>query len=337
MRTAGAAGLLGWMVLAGALPASAAGPEERAVEYLAREGSAWHAKWGCYSCHNNGDAVRALVSASRRQVPGADALARALNVQAPSDWKPLAAGDLDGKALSRIAFANALVDAVAVGAAQQPALLAVTALLPADQKEDGSFRVDPAEGPGLGAPLIPGSPASLGTALATVSARRALVAANVAAYQPAITRADEWLRRAPTGAILDAAAVVLGLDKSTDAVAKAQRERALATLKSGRRADGGWGADISATTSQPFHTALALLALKAIDGTGQASYSTSDINDAIASGRAYLAVQQNPDGSWKESVRPGKPAASYAQRVSTTAWAAQALIETAEPRSEASR
>ncbi len=261
---------------------------------------------------------------------------RALNLQAPGDWKPLAAGDLDGKALSRIAFANALVDAVAAGVAQRPTLLAVTDLVPADQKEDGSFRVDPAEAPGLGAPLIAGSPASLGTALSTVSARRALVAANVPAYRPAIARADEWLRRAPVGAVLDAAAVVLGLDAATDQAALTQRGRALSTLAARQQLDGGWG-EGAGSPSQPFHSALALLALRMAVGTNQTTFAAGDLAKAISAGRAYLAAQQQPDGSWKESVRPGKPAVSYAQRVSTTAWATQALLESAAPQPSIAR
>src|SRR5687768_8925059 len=71
-------------------------PEARAVAFLAKEGAAWHAKFGCYSCHNNGDAVRALVSASTQKMDVAAALTKALNVQRPQDWKPLAAGDLEG-------------------------------------------------------------------------------------------------------------------------------------------------------------------------------------------------------------------------------------------------
>ena len=51
-------------------------PEQRAVDYLARETPRWSKENGCFSCHNNGDAARALYAASRRgyKVP-ADALA----------------------------------------------------------------------------------------------------------------------------------------------------------------------------------------------------------------------------------------------------------------------
>lgn len=300
-------------------------PETRAVAFLAKEGPAWHAKFGCYSCHNNGDAVRALVSASKQNMDVAAAITKALNVQRPQDWKPLAAGDLEGVPLARIAFANALVDATEAGLAAKGALTEITKLLVADQKADGSFRVDPAEAGGLGMPLVPGSPASLGTALATTSARRALVAAKLDEYRPAIARADVWIRRAPTVDVVDAAAIVLGLEGATDADGVAQRQRALAAIKSGQHADGGWGAD---ATSQPFHTALALLALSASARVAAPAYAaTADLERAIASGRAYLIAQQREDGTWKETVRPGKAASSYAQRVSTTSWATLALFE----------
>src|SRR5262245_47892110 len=45
--------------------------EARAVEFLKREVPAWSRENGCFSCHNNGDAARALYAASRkgRRVP----------------------------------------------------------------------------------------------------------------------------------------------------------------------------------------------------------------------------------------------------------------------------
>ena len=44
-------------------------------------------------------------------------------------------------------------------------------------------------------------------------------------------------------------------------------------------------------------------------------------------GRAYLLAAQQEDGSWKETTRPAG-GDSYAQRVSTTGWALQALLTT---------
>ena len=52
-------------------PPAPAGAEERAVAHLAREVPRWAKKNRCYSCHNNGDAARALYTAVRlgRSVP----------------------------------------------------------------------------------------------------------------------------------------------------------------------------------------------------------------------------------------------------------------------------
>jgi len=46
-------------------------------------------------------------------------------------------------------------------------------------------------------------------------------------------------------------------------------------------------------------------------------------------GRAYLVSIQNEDGSWTETTRP-PGGESYAQRISTTGWAALALLATAK-------
>jgi hypothetical protein len=70
-------------------------------------------------------------------------------------------------------------------------------------------------------------------------------------------------------------------------------------------------------TSPPevFDTALAVLALS----------QTREMPDAARRGRRYLIDQQQPDGSWSETTRPSG-GESYAQRISTTAWALLALL-----------
>jgi len=47
-------------------PAIAGSPEARAVAYLTAEVPRWRREHPCYSCHNNGDAARALIAAGRR-------------------------------------------------------------------------------------------------------------------------------------------------------------------------------------------------------------------------------------------------------------------------------
>ena len=69
---------------------------------------------------------------------------------------------------------------------------------------------------------------------------------------------------------------------------------------------------------------------------GFAIASTGDspsIRPLITRGRVFLIARQQPDGSWIETTRPSG-AESYAQRISTTGWAAMARLATrhASPR-----
>jgi hypothetical protein len=63
-------------------------PEQRAVDYLAQETPRWFRENSCFSCHNNGDAARALYVASQRgyKVPK-EALAGTTEwLLKPLDW-----------------------------------------------------------------------------------------------------------------------------------------------------------------------------------------------------------------------------------------------------------
>src|SRR5207245_5450587 len=93
-------------------------PEQKALRFLAREVPRWAAKNKCYSCHNNGDAARALYLAKRLNlaVP-----AKALDdtsrwLARPADWAQNGGeGPFDDKVLSRIQFAAALADGIETG------------------------------------------------------------------------------------------------------------------------------------------------------------------------------------------------------------------------------
>ena len=299
--------------------------EVRAVAFLIREVPKWKTENDCYSCHNNGDAARALiVAASKGHEVGAamdDTLAW---LRQPSRWnfnKPgpptrepgalgvKTQGGIDDKTLARVQFAGALGLAVDAGRASRDALADAAVIVAADQTRDGSWQLDTSQSLG--------SPATYGTALATWAARRALVASHRDDMKPAIAKADGWLRAANVQTVVDAAAVLLGLEQATDAAAVAQRARALQTLTQGAAPSGGWGPYVS-SAPQVFDTALALLALNAIERDAK-------IDGMIQRGRAYLIAQQLPDGSWPETTRPANQE-SYAQRISTTGWALLALM-----------
>src|SRR5712692_10613254 len=94
------------------------GPESRALAYLAHEVPRWSPENKCYSCHNNGDAARALYTAVRLSYPvPPEALHDTSRWLArPQQWdKNGGQAPFSDKKLARIQFAAALVDAVDAG------------------------------------------------------------------------------------------------------------------------------------------------------------------------------------------------------------------------------
>jgi hypothetical protein len=269
-------------------------PERRAVDYLTQEVPKWAKENHCYSCHNNGDAARALFAAARHgyAVPKS-AIAETIDwLRQPAKWSEThGSPGITNITLARIQFAAALLDARLDD--PQPLLAAARSLVPL-QDHDGSWKVD--------AGGIPGAPATYGVALATYMARRVLQAAGLST--PA-HRATRWFRTAPADNVVDAAAIVLATPERRDAVN---------VLRRAQTRDGGWG--------EPFDTAIAILALNAVGA-----------KESIASGRASLLRIQQPAGGWPETTRP-PGGVSYAEHISTTAWALYALLETEPPAGE---
>ena len=54
---------------------------------------------------------------------------------------------------------------------------------------------------------------------------------------------------------------------------------------------------------------------------------TASVRTMIARGRSFLIAEQHDDGSWTETTRPAGNV-SYAERISTTGWAAMGLLAT---------
>src|SRR5262245_15007234 len=92
--------------------------EMRAVEFLKREVPAWSMANGCFSCHNNGDAARAVYKASQKgyRIP-AEVLADTTKWLAePRLWEKNK-GDLGAsdQRLANLQFSVALLTAIETG------------------------------------------------------------------------------------------------------------------------------------------------------------------------------------------------------------------------------
>jgi hypothetical protein len=271
-------------------------PEARAVAFLAREVPAWKPKNACFSCHNNGDAARALFAARRAGFDVGSSLdATERWLRRPEAWDENGPeGEFSDRVLADLQFAFAL----ASGPDDAPALARAARRLRDRQHADGSFGDD--------AGGLPGGPVTYGRTLATAAARRVLVKAGDAFL---LSRADAWLKAKRPVRVMDASALLLS-------GAPIDRDACLELLRKGRQADGGWGPYVE-SRSEVFDTALAVLALRGIDGA----------QALIEGGRRWLIAAQGADGSWTETTRP-PGAVSYAHRISTSGWAALALLET---------
>ena len=289
--------------------------EDRAIAFLTLEVPLWFEENHCFSCHNNGDAARALYQAHQLGYP---LPARALSDT--TDWlgRPLEWDDNKGepgfsdKKLARIQFSAALVEAFEAGFIEDREVLieAAEAFLPY-QRNNGSWPIDP-EG-------ALGSPVTYGAHLATYMARRTLETADASRFEDAISRADDWLVQTEARTVPDAASVMIALEGHASPEARSQYQRCLDLIVGSRVSDGGWG-PYRNSPSEPFDTALVLLALfpRADEPT---------IQELIEQGRAYLIRTQLATGGWPATTRPpGAP--SYAHYISTSGWAALALLKT---------
>jgi hypothetical protein len=302
---------------------AAASPEATAVRFLSAEVPRWRREHPCYSCHNNGDAARALLAAAANGFPVGASLDDTLAwLGRPERWDENAqGGGIDDKPLARIQFAAALTSAAEAGRASRDALMTAAGLVAKDQGGDGSWRLDSSQSVG--------SPATYGTALATWAARRTLLASGSPSMAQAVARADAWLRGFDAKNVLDSAALVLALADANDDEGRSKRARATELLLKGQGPDGGWGL-YATSTSEPFDSAVAVLALAALARHGgTAPEVAAQARAAVARGRRFLIEKQLPDGSWPETTRPSGQE-SYAQRISTAGWATLALIETGD-------
>jgi hypothetical protein len=294
----------------------------RGVDYLKKEVPKWKAEHPCYSCHNNGDATRALLVAGSKGYDIGTSLDDTLAfLKQPATWdQNKAPSGFDDKALARVQFGSALAVAERFGKAPAASLEAAAKLLTADQKPDGSFELDQSQSIG--------SPATYGTILATWSARSTLIASGMQPDNFTVVQADKWIRGLAPENVLDASGTLLALELASDVMAENLRRTCLGILRTGQQENtGGWGPYVTAAP-QVFDTAMAVLALSALQAEprlARSAFTADELKDAIAKGKQYLVSQQRPDGSWPETTRPANQE-SYAQRISTTGWAMLALL-----------
>jgi len=299
-------------------PLSPSPVEDRALSYLMREVPGWRQKHACGSCHNNGDGARALYRAKRLgyPVPAASLANTADWLATPRAWEEQAGepGTSDKK-LARIQFAGALVEAREAGLSlDQGVLMQVATALARDQDPDGAWRI--AQQTSIG------SPVAYGPAVATWQAARTLAAADPVGFAREAAKAEAFFVAKPPQNVMDAAATALALADATSEPARTRRREAIELLVLAQGSEGGFG-PYRDSAPEPFDTALAILALA----------RTSDEANAgrVERGRDYLARTQLEEGGWRETTRPAGYQ-SYAQHISTTAWATLALMETAKPR-----
>jgi hypothetical protein len=293
-----------------------AGPK-KAIEFLQREVPAWSRENGCFSCHNNGDAARALYVALRagHRIPSRALADTSKWLERPDRWEHNK-GDpgFSDQRLANIQFAASLLAAHEAGHTRDHAALQEAARKVAtDQDTDGAWNIERQN------PV--GSPATYGTTLATFIAWQTLARIGMPGTAQAITNAKHWLFATPLNNVPNAAVLLSMTASAHREVDEGRANRAFDFLQVAQTLDGGWG-PYKDSPPEPFDTALALLALAEFR-------DRMDVAEMISRGRSFLLSTQRSDGSWPATTRPAG-GNSYAQQMSTTAWATLALLRTNE-------
>lgn len=292
-----------------ALPISArASGIEHAITFLQREVASWKPENGCFSCHNNGDGARVLYLAERQgHSVSRDSLAETTAwLKKPQLWHENK-GDpgVSDKRLALIQFAAALQ---ANRTRTKTELELMAGMLEKEQDPAGFWKIE-------GEPKT-SSPAAYGTELATCMALLCLEKARGRDAET-VRRAREWLLKQPVHSVVTASSCRLALRNEQGEGARRKRKECLDYLLSAQGRAGGWG-PFPENSPQAFDTALALLALADEEGAEAAS--------ARRKGRDFLLGEQELDGGWPATTRPPR-GESYAQRISTSAWALMALLK----------
>jgi len=289
--------------------------EARAVEFLQREVPAWSRDNGCFSCHNNGDAARALYAASRKgyRIPSGVLEDTTEWVAHPERWD-LNKGDpgFSDKRLADVQFAASLTAAVEAGLVRDRQAMQVAASKVTQARaEDGSWPIDIAN--------PAGSPATYGITLATYMAWDVLKRTPSLEASVALQRAEARLRSIKPESVPNAAVLLLFLADDRTTTTAERIKSSLDFLRHAQTSDGGWG-PYANSPPEAFDTALPLLALAEFR-------PEAGVPEMIRRGREFLSAMQLPDGSWPATTRPSG-GQSYAQQMSTTGWVTLALLAT---------
>lgn len=294
-------------------------PERRALAFLSNEVPDWSKANHCFSCHNNGDAARALYTAHQLGYPIPKASLRDTNtwLLAPRRWKENGGNqEFSDQRLADLQFAFALHTAIKSQAVQKSqaatALDQAAALVISHQSEDGAWKISTTR--------ALGSPATYGRYLASVAALRVLEHAGQRKHEVVISKTRRWFNRQRPLTVLDAGAALMavGIHPGTP---DELRNQCLQVIRRGEAETGGWGPYVT-SAPEPFDTAIVLLALMHLS-------PRSELRPLVKRGRQWLVANQLDDGSWLETTRP-VATISYAQRLSTCGWATLGLLKTVQ-------
>ena len=304
---------------------------ERAIAYLSVEVEKWRPENGCFSCHNNGDGARALYLARTLgfEVPE-KALAETTEwLRHPEKWDSNP-GDpaVSDKKLARLQFSFALAIAIQSDESSDNAALdEVLRSVLADQTESGYWRVDSSS--------EMGSPVTWGNPLATLYTIGILTSLDgTEPSEKALSSARKGLRwlagfepKTTIGKTVQISALSFEISEGqTDQPVDSGRlsrkaANACESLLDAQGSDGGWGPH-AGTPSEVFDTAVVLFHL---DECVVAEHSGRSAESARERALQFLYRTQAAAGGWPETTRPSG-GQSYAQHISTTAWALMALL-----------
>jgi hypothetical protein len=308
MRRTIAIGILAALCWTGRIRADE--PVRRSVAYLSVEVPRWSRENHCFSCHNNGDAARALFLA--KSVDRALLTETSRWLTRPDAWDGQGAdGPSKDKRLARLQFALALATAIETGAiTDRSGLHQAADRVAADLSPEGFWTSD--DGGTVG------SPVTYGSRLATAMAIRIFRIDGVDRHPKHLDAAERWLRSRTIENVVEASAVLM-IEPKGHGASTVEGRKAMSVLLVAQSKGGGWG-PYPRSPVEAFDTALALIALAGLRGDNR-------IDSAIDRGRSALVAMQSHDGSFLASTRP-PGGESYAQGISTTGWATIALLQT---------